>query len=236
MMRRVEMLMLECKGLEKKYLNKVAVNNASFEFEQGRIYALLGQNGSGKTTLMKMMAGLVKPDHGEISFQGRKIGTTSKTDVAYMPTENYFYDYMKVVDVRAYYKDFFLDFNDVRFDELTAKMELGPKDRVKYLSSGQAAKLKLVTTLARDAKLYLLDEPLNGIDLLSRDLIITTILEVSREDNTIVISSHLVEELEKIVDHVVLLNNGNVCLVGDAEEIREEHGKSIVDVYREVLA
>jgi ABC-2 type transport system ATP-binding protein len=228
--------MLECKGLEKKYKMKTVITDASLELEQGRIYALLGQNGSGKSTLMKMIVGLVKPDSGTILFQGEKTNTAFKSAVAFMPTENYFYDYMNVNDVKNYYRDFFPDFNEVRFHELLSKMEIDIKDRVKYLSSGQIAKLKMVVTLARDAKLYLLDEPLNGIDLLSRDLMITTILEVSQERNTIVISSHLVEEIEKVVDHIILLKKGTVCLVGDAEEIREEHGKSIVDVYRDVLA
>lgn len=229
-------MILECKELIKRYRSKTVIDHASLELEEGRIYALLGQNGSGKTTLMKMITGLVKREQGEILYQGKEIGIQSKSEVAYMPTEAYFYDYMTVEDVGKYYSDFFKDFNKNRFEELISKLELGHKDKAKHLSSGQVAKLKLAATLARDAKLYLLDEPLNGIDILSRDLITTTILEVSSENNTIVISSHLVDEIEKIVDHVILMDKGTIRLIGDAEEIRETHGKSIVDVYREVLA
>ncbi|HWT74546.1 MAG TPA: ABC transporter ATP-binding protein [Mobilitalea sp.] len=229
-------MVLECKELRKKYLGKTVVDNVSFVLEEGSIYALLGQNGSGKTTLMKMITGLVKADQGEMTFQGEKLGVKAKEQIAYMPTEAYFYDYMKTKDVGKYYADFFEDFNKQHFDELLIQMDIHQKDRIKHLSSGQIAKLKLAVTLARNAKLYLLDEPLNGIDLLSRDIIITIILEASREDNMIVISSHLVEELEKIVDHIILLNKGRVSLVGEAEEIRETRGKSITDVYREVLA
>lgn len=229
-------MMLECLELKKRYFNKIVVNNASFELEEGRIYALLGQNGGGKSTLMKMIAGLVKSDKGNIRFQGKEIEIQTKNAIAYMPTEAYFYDYMKVKEVGKYYKDFFRDFNTIRYEELIERMKLNQMDRVKHMSSGEVAKLKLAATLARDAKLYLFDEPLNGIDLLSRDIILTTILEVSRDDNTIVISSHLINEIEKIVDHVILLDKGSIRLIGDVEEIREKHGKSIVDIYREMLA
>lgn len=229
-------MMLECREIKKSYGKNRTIDNVSFELEPGRIYALLGQNGSGKTTLMKMIAGLVKPDSGELIFQNKMIGVQSKQEIAYMPTENYFYDYMRGKDVGIYYKDFYQDFNEERFNLLLNKMELNLQDKVKYLSSGQIAKLKLAATLARDAKLYLLDEPLNGIDLLSREIVITTILEVSKEDNAIVISSHLVEEIEKLVDHLILLRNGSVCLVEDVEVIRESYGKSIVDIYREQLS
>lgn len=229
-------MMLKCNDLQKKYKDKTVVDQVNLELEEGRIYALLGQNGSGKTTLMKMIAGLVKADHGDIIFCGNTMGVKCKAEVAYMPTEVYYYDYMKVEDVGRYYQVFFKDFRRNRFDDLVFRMGLSLKDKVKHLSSGQITKLKLAATLARDAKLYLLDEPLNGIDLLSKDLIITTILEIAGEENTIVISSHLVDEIEKIIDHVILLDKGKIRLIDDAEKIREVNGKSIVDVYKEVLA
>ena len=229
-------MILESRDLTKKYSNKTVVSSASFTIEEGQIYALLGQNGSGKSTLMKMAAGLVKPDDGTITYQGKKVGVESKKEVAYMPTEPYFYDYMTVGDVGNYYKDFYEDFDQERYEMLLTKMDLSKKDKVKYLSSGLTAKLKLAATLARNAKIYLLDEPLNGIDLITRDLIITTILEVAQEDTAIVISSHIVDELEKIVDHVIFLQQGSVKLIGDAEELRETYGKSIVEIYKEILA
>jgi len=236
MVRGSELMILESRDLTKKYSNKTVVSSASFTIEEGQIYALLGQNGSGKSTLMKMAAGLVKPDDGTITYQGKKVGVESKKEVAYMPTEPYFYDYMTVGDVGNYYKDFYEDFDQERYEMLLTKMDLSKKDKVKYLSSGLTAKLKLAATLARNAKIYLLDEPLNGIDLITRDLIITTILEVAQEDTAIVISSHIVDELEKIVDHVIFLQQGSVKLIGDAEELRETYGKSIVEIYKEILA
>ena len=157
--------MLECKDVVKKYISKTAIDGISFEMEKGRIYALLGENGSGKTTLMKMIAGLVKPTSGTITYKGLPIGVESKAAIAYMPTEPFFYNYMTVRDIGNYYKDFFPDFNEKYYEELIQRMELNMRDKAKSLSSGFAAKLKLAATLARDAQLYMLDEPLNGIDI-----------------------------------------------------------------------
>lgn len=229
-------MILESKDLVKKYMNKKAVNGISLEIEKGKIYALLGPNGSGKTTFMKMVAGLVKPTSGTLSYKELPIGIESKKKVAYMSTEPFFYNYMTAIDVGKYYQDFFEDFDIKRYEELIGRMELNLKDKAKSLSSGMAAKLKIAATLARKAELYMLDEPLNGIDIIARDKIITTILEVAREDVTILISSHLVDELEKIIDHAVYIKSGTVVLMGEAEELRETHGKSIVELYKEIYA
>ncbi len=228
-------MLCEMREVSKNFGEKNIIQNVNLTLEAGSIYALLGENGSGKSTLMKMIVGLVKADGGKVTYKGQDIGVSSKKEVAYMPTETYFYSYMKVKDVGRYYQDFFEDFNLVRFIELQKKMELNDFDPIRALSSGQIAKLKLATTLARDAKLYLLDEPLSGIDLLSRDVIIRTILEVSKEDNTIVIASHLIEEIEQIVDRVIFLNKGSIKLTGDMEEIRALHGMSMADTYRKVM-
>ncbi|WP_330698478.1 ABC transporter ATP-binding protein [Anaerocolumna sp. MB42-C2] len=229
-------MILQCNDLVKKYMNKTAVNGISFEAEKGKIYALLGPNGSGKTTLMKMIAGLVKPTSGTITYKGNPIGVESKKRVAYMSTEPFFYNYMSVGDVGDYYKDFFEDFDVKRYEELIERMELSMKDKAKTLSSGLAAKLKIAATLARKAELYMLDEPLNGIDIIAREKIITTVLEVAREDSTILISSHLVDELEKIIDNAVFIKSGAIVLNGEAEELRASHGKSIVELYKEIYA
>jgi ABC-2 type transport system ATP-binding protein len=217
-------------------MNKTAVDGISFQVEPGKIYALLGPNGSGKTTLMKIIAGLVKPTSGTINYQGEPIGVASKKKVAYMSTEPFFYNYMSVEDVGKYYKDFFEDFDSKRYAELVSRMELGMKDKAKTLSSGLAAKLKIAATLARKAELYMLDEPLNGIDIIARERIINTILEVAREDAAILISSHLVDELEKIIDNAVFIKTGKIVLSGEAEGLRESHGKSIVELYKEIYA
>ncbi|MGB8452927.1 MAG: ABC transporter ATP-binding protein [Anaerocolumna sp.] len=228
--------MLQCNDLVKKYITKTAVNGISFEVEKGKIYALLGPNGSGKTTLMKIIAGLVKPTSGTIAYNGNPIGVESKKKVAYMSTEPFFYNYMSVEDVGKYYKDFFEDFDLKRYEELIDRMELGMKDKAKTLSSGLAAKLKIAATLARKAELYMLDEPLNGIDIIAREKILNTILEDAREDAAILISSHLVDELEKIIDNAVFIKTGAIVLNGAAEELRVSHGKSIVELYKEIYA
>ena len=229
-------MFLQCSNLRKKYMAKVAVDNLNLDIERGKIYALLGPNGSGKTTFMKMAAGLVKPTSGSITFMGNPIGVESKKKVAYMSTEPFFYNYMTIDDVGKYYQDFFEDFDMKRYEELLVRMDLNKKDHAKSLSSGLAAKLKLAATLARKSDLYMLDEPLNGIDIISREKIMTTILEAMSDNNTILISTHLVDELESVVDNAVFIKNGTVVLEGDAEELRETHKKSIVELYKEIYA
>jgi len=228
--------MVEAKLVGKRYLGKQAVKDVDMVWEDGKIYALLGPNGSGKTTFMKMVAGLVKPTAGELFYNGEKIGVESKKRVAYMSTEPFFYSYMNVKHVGKYYADFFEDFSMARYEELIARMELKMTDKAKNLSSGLAAKLKIAATLARDAQLYMLDEPLNGIDIIARESVIQTIVEAATEGKTIVVSSHLVDELEPIVDSVVFMKQGSVVLAGDAEEIRTERGKSMVELYKEIYA
>ncbi len=228
--------MVEAKMVGKRYLRKQAVKDLSLVLEEGKIYALLGPNGSGKTTFMKMVAGLVKPTAGELHYKNGKIGVASKKEVAYMSTEPFFYSYMTVKHVGKYYDDFFEDFSMERYEALIARMDLNMNDKAKELSSGLAAKLKIAATLARDAKLYMLDEPLNGIDIIARESVIQTIVEAAGEGKTIVVSSHLVDELEPIVDSVIFMKKGGVVIAGDAEEVRAEHGKSIVDLYKEVYA
>lgn len=228
--------MVEAKMVGKRYLGKQAVKDVNMTWEDGKVYALLGPNGSGKTTFMKMVAGLVKPTSGELYYNNEKIGVESKKKVAYMSTEPFFYSYMTVKHVGKYFEDFFEDFSMARYEELIARMELKMTDKAKELSSGLAAKLKIAATLARDAQLYMLDEPLNGIDIIARENVIQTIVEAAEDGKTVVISSHLVDELEPIVDSVVFMKQGGVILSGDAEEIRTERGKSIVDLYKEVYA
>lgn len=230
------MFMLECKNLEKKYLGKVAVRDFSLSLEKGRVCALLGPNGSGKTTWMKMVAGLIAPNAGTITFFGQPIGKESKKHIAYMSTEPFFYNYMTAKDVGKYYNDFFEDFEMAKYEELVKRLGLRMQDKAKTLSSGLAAKLKLAATLARHASLYLLDEPLNGIDIIAREQIITAVMEVAGQDATIVMSSHLVDELEKIIDDAVFVKEGSIVLAGEAEQLRQEHGKTIVDLYKEIYA
>lgn len=226
--------MLEFRNVTKKYGSQIAVNNVSLKLEAAKIYAMLGPNGSGKTTLMKMAVGLVKPNEGEVYYNGEPIGIKSRREIAYMSTEPYFYNWMTVWDVGRYYEDFFEDFSMERYEELIRKMELSMDLKTKALSSGMMAKLKIAVTMARKAKVFLLDEPLNGIDLLARDEIIRAVLESLDDDVTLLLSSHLVDELEKIVDAAVYMKDSNLVAVWDVEELRTKQGKSVVDLYREI--
>ena len=228
--------MIEARKLGKKYMRKQALIDVDLTLESGKIYAILGPNGSGKTTFMKMVAGLIKPTSGEILYNNGPIGVESKKEIAYMSTEPFFYSYMTVKDVGKYFADFFEDFSMVRYEDLIRRMDLRMEDKAKDLSSGMAAKLKLAATMARDAKVYMLDEPLNGIDIIAREKIINTIVEVAGDDKTLLISSHLVDELETIVEGVVFLKRGELVLAGDAEEVRVQRGKSIVDLYKQIYA
>ena len=226
--------MLDCVNVVKRYGGKFAVNGMSVAIEDAHIYGLLGPNGSGKSTWMKMAAGLIVPDEWEMRLDGVKISAETKKHIAYMPTEGYFYSYMKIKDAGRYYQDFFDDFDAQQFEKLTADMDLEMNMKVRNLSSGMMAKLKIAVTLSRKAELYLLDEPLNGIDLLARDEVVNTILTNMSDNASVVISSHLVEELERIIDKAIFMKDGQIVLMGDVEEIRQERGESVTDLYRQI--
>ena len=226
--------MLDCVNVVKRYGGKFAVNGMSVAIEDAHIYGLLGPNGSGKSTWMKMAAGLIVPDDGQMTLDGVKIGAETKKHIASMPTEGFFYSYMKIKDAGRYYQDFFDDFDAQQFEKLTADMDLEMNMKVRNLSSGMMAKLKIAVTLSRKAELYLLDEPLNGIDLLARDEVVNTILTNMSDNASVVISSHLVEELERIIDKAIFMKDGQIVLMGDVEEIRQERGESVTDLYRQI--
>lgn len=227
-------MILESREVTKKYGGKSAVDHVSLKLEAGLVYAMLGPNGSGKTTWMKMAAGLVKPSSGEILYENGPIGIESKKEVVYMSTEPYFYNWMTVADVGKYYQDFFEDFSMEKYEEMISRMELAEDMKAKKLSSGMMAKLKIAVTMARKAKVYLLDEPLNGIDLLARDEIMRTILEAVDPDVTLVISSHLVDELERVADAAIFMKEGHLIRQCMVEELRISQHKSVVDLYREI--
>ena len=177
-----------------------------------------------------MTAGLVKGWEGSISFEGHPLSLHhDKAEIAYMSTEPFFYSYMKIADVGKYYRDFFEDFDEERFGELLERMDLSPSDKARTLSSGMAAKLKLAATLARNAKLYLLDEPLNGIDLVARDHVMQTIMETRGEGNTIVMSTHLVDEIDQVIDDAIFVREGQIELQGNVRQLCGDYGMSIPD-------
>lgn len=228
--------MLKCENIVKKYMNVTAIADISTQIEPGRIYALLGPNGSGKTTFMKVVAGLIKPTSGRIAFEEQPIGIYSKAHIAYMPTESYFYNYMTCRDAGNYYRDFFADFDENKYYYLLQQMDLNPSQKLSKMSSGMMAKAKIAITLARDSKIIMLDEPLNGIDIIAREKVIDTVIQNAKPDNAIIISSHLVDELEKIIDYAIFIRQGQVVMQGDAEALRMDKGMSIVDMYKQIYA
>jgi ABC-2 type transport system ATP-binding protein len=227
---------IKTQNLTKKFRRVAAVDDVSISIESGKIYGLLGPNGSGKSTMMKLIAGLFHPTSGSIEAFGSSLSISNKADIAYMPTEPYYYDYMTIETIKKYYGDFYVDFSSEKYDRLIEKMGLQQDMSVGSLSSGMAAKLKMAATMARRSKVIMLDEPLNGIDLVARDLIMSAIIEESEPDTAIIISSHLIDVMENILDSVYFIKSGKIVNSGDAENIRQEHGKSIVDLYKEVFA
>ena len=228
-------MILECRNLTKSYRGKRAVSNLNVRLEEGKIYGLLGENGSGKTTWMKMMAGLAKPSQGEIFYNGHPLNYMDKNEIAYMATESFYYDYMKVSDVEKYYADFFQDFNPQKFKELIARFGLDGQMKARNLSSGMNAKLRIAATLARDAKLCMLDEPLNGVDYKAREDIISIIVEEADENRTFVISTHLIEEVESFVEKAIFIKNGELIKLVDLELERAAGGRSLAEIYISVM-
>lgn len=226
--------MLKSEELTKRFGSLTAVDHVSLELTEGHVYAMLGPNGSGKTTWMKMAAGLMKQNSGTVTFKGEPVGIESRRHIAYMSTEPYFYSWMTVEDAGNYYRDFFDDFSYARYHSLLIQMDLSENARIRSLSSGMTAKLKIAVTLARDADVYMLDEPFNGIDLLARDEIRKCILGEAKENKLLLLSSHLVEEMESIADQAVFMLSGKLVEVRDLKEMMASDHVSMADRYREI--
>lgn len=228
--------MLKCEGIAKKYMSNTAIEDITVDILPGKIYALLGPNGSGKTTFMKIITGLIKPTKGSVTLDDIKVGQITKAHVSYMPTENYFYSYMTTKDIGKFYKDFYEDFDIDLYNKLLADFNLQTKDKVKTMSSGMMAQLKVAVAISRRSAVTLLDEPLNGVDIIAREKVIRIITENFSPNSTYIISSHLVDELEKIIDSAIFIKKGRVVVSGEAEKLREEHGKTIFDMYKEIYS
>jgi len=227
--------MLQAKNLSKKYNGKTALDHVNVEMGDGKIYAFLGPNGSGKTTFMKILASLTKQSEGELLLDGKSLSIQSRADVAYLPTETHAYPFMTVGEFGEYYKTFFKDFDEIRYKSWVERMKIPFRTPFKVLSSGMDKKVRVAATLAREAKVLILDEPFNGVDLLAREEIEKMILEVMSDDRTIILSSHLVEEVESYVNFALFFNEGRLLAMEDVEELRSSRGMSITDRYRELL-
>jgi ABC-2 type transport system ATP-binding protein len=226
---------LKTSQLSKYFYQKKALDKIDLTIEKGKIYGMLGPNGGGKSTFLKIAAGLLKPSQGEIIIDNKKPGVYTKSIVSYLPETNHLYKWMKVKDALNFFKDLYADFNIERAKESLKFMELEEEEKITSLSKGMMGRLKLTLVLSRKAKLYLLDEPLNGIDPISREKIITSILDTYSEKTSMLICSHLIYYIEKLLDYVFFLSEGRIILAGDAEDLRNKRGMSIDKLFQEVF-
>lgn len=226
---------LKCNFLTKRYGGLVALDNISLTLESGKIVGLLGPNGSGKTTLIKIINGLLTPEKGNISIDGNTPGPKTKALVAYLPDSIYLNSWMTVKQIIDYFQDFYKDFRTDLAYEMLEKLDISPKRRLKTLSKGNKEKVCLILTMSRNAKLYVLDEPIAGVDPAARDYVISTIINNYNPEATVLISTHLISDIEQILDEVIFIQSGKIVLHKSVDEIREENGKSVDELFREVF-
>lgn len=229
------MKLLDCKNLSKKFDNKMILNDVSFSVPKGKIVGLLGKNGAGKTTLIKLINDLLTIDSGEILFKGKQIGVYSKEHISYLPERTYLDKSMKVGEVINYFSEFYNDFNKERAFKLLNNLNLDPESRIVKMSKGMQEKLQLILVMSREADLYILDEPLGGVDPATRDYILDTILSNFKEGSSVIISTHLISEIERILDEVIFIDNGKIILSSPADELREKEKASIDEIFRRMF-
>ncbi len=226
---------VECKNLSKAYGKKTALSHINLALESGHIIGLLGPNGSGKTTLIKLLNGLLTPSEGELYIGENPVGVESKKIVSYLPDQTYLNGNLKVREIIRYFKDFYADFDEDRAYDMLEKLKIQPEHKLKTMSKGTKEKVQLILVMSRRAKLYILDEPIAGVDPAARDYILDTILSNYDEDATILISTHLISDIENILDKVIFIKDGQIVLTSSVDKIREEQQKSIDTLFREVF-
>lgn len=226
---------LECRGLTKLYHGTLALNEVNFEIGRGKIVGLLGPNGSGKTTLIKLANGLLTPTSGEILIGGQPVGVQSKSIVSYLPDHNFLTQWMTTEQMMCYFEDFYADFRRERAEQMLDNLGIDKARKIKTLSKGTQEKVALILVMSRDAQLYLLDEPIAGVDPATRDYILRTIISNYSESATIVISTHLIADVEQVLSDVLFINRGSVVLNDTVDHIREEKGQSVDALFREVF-
>ena len=226
---------MQCKGLGKRFGHKVALEGVDLEIPKGRIIGLLGPNGSGKTTLIKLANGLLTPDEGTITVGGNAPGVASKKIVSYLPERTYLSDWMRVSDLLNFFEDFYDDFDRGRALTMLGNLDIQPVDRIKAMSKGTREKVQLVLVMSRRAQLYMLDEPIGGVDPAARDYILNTIITNYNEEASVIISTHLIADVEKILDDIIFIRSGRIMLTGAADDIRQQYGESIDEIFREVF-
>ncbi len=227
---------LTCEALTKRYeKDKTALDGVDLHVSFGRIVGLLGPNGSGKTTLIKLANGLLQPTSGSIKIAGMAPGPDTKAIVSYLPDADWLPDWMRVEQLVEMFHDFYADFDPAKASEMLTKLNLSPKAKLKTLSKGNKEKVQLILAMSRNARLYLLDEPIGGVDPAARDYILSTILNNYSKDATILLSTHLIGDIEPILDEAIFLKDGKVFAHRDAEELRETEGMSVDAYFREVF-
>ena len=225
----------ECKDLTKKYGTFTAVDNLNLSIERGKIIGLLGPNGSGKTTLIKMSNGLLTPTNGEILIDGKKVGVETKSIVSYLPERTYLNDWMKVKEMVEFFDDFYEDFDAQCAYKMLERLNINVNDKLKTMSKGTKEKVQLILVMSRKAQLYFLDEPIGGVDPAARDCILNTIITNYNPEASVIISTHLISDVEQILDEVVMIKNGHLVMHKSVDQIREEEGKSVDELFREVF-
>ena len=227
--------LIECRGLYKSYGLRPALSGVDLAVGPGRIVGLLGPNGSGKTTLIKLLCGLLQPTRGELAVDGSAVGPYTKSVVSYLPDRMYFADWMKASDLFDLFRDFYSDFQYEKAIDMCRSLGVEPGDRLKSMSKGTKEKVQLVLAMSRRAKLYLLDEPIAGVDPAARDFILRTILTNYNEEGTVLISTHLISDIEKVLDEAIFLKEGKIMLHETVDAIREKEGKSVDALFRDIF-
>ncbi|SCX89523.1 MULTISPECIES: ABC transporter ATP-binding protein [Butyrivibrio] len=226
--------LLEIQGLHKKYGKKTALNDINLSIEPGHIIGLLGPNGSGKTTLIKIICGLLQPTGGSVLVDGNPVGPKSKAIVSYLPDRTYLDESMTVGSAIDMFKYFYDDFDEKRAEEMLSSLNIDPKNKIKTLSKGNKEKVQLILVMSRKAKLYILDEPIAGVDPAARDYILRTIISNFEPSASLIIATHLISDVEPVLDEAIFLQDGNIRLYKPIDDIRVENGKSVDALFREV--
>jgi ABC-2 type transport system ATP-binding protein len=229
------MSILECKNLTKNFGAQSALHDVSFTIEAGRIVGLLGPNGSGKTTIIKLVNGLLTPTAGEVLVDGVKPGKLTHSEVSFLPDRTCLPTWMTATQLLDFYQDFYADFRRDAAEEMLAHLNINVKQSIKQMSKGTREKVQLIMVMSRAAKLYLLDEPIGGVDPATRDYILSTIIGNYNPEAAVVISTHLISDVEKVLDDVIFINQGQIVLQSSVDQIREEKGMSVDALFREVF-
>lgn len=228
-------MLVECLDLTKNFSGRKALDAVNMKIGRGKIIGLLGPNGSGKTTLIKVLNGLLEPTFGSVLIDGEKPGPYTKSIVSYLPDRTYFADWMKVSDIFDMFSDFYTDFDRKKAEEMCGLLNMGTGEKIKNMSKGTKEKVQLILVMSRKAQLYLLDEPIAGVDPAARDYILSTIINNYNEEGTVVISTHLIADIERVLDEVIFLKNGKVVRHEAVDDIKEKEGKSIDDVFKDTF-